>query len=504
MTIDVGLWAYLAAVLVSAMALIAARIVPIWAQRHQGCDAYYYLIAADMFRRRRRVPIVFERLYMLELREQWYPPGFTMLLSLFPQRFLNHRYWLLNALFDLAPQVVIVVACAAIGGPAIGLLAGLVYAFQAPLLGEYRGLNSRPLGVALFALILSFCVLGIEDSPTWLVGGALAMFALILSHKMSTQLALFLLPTLAAAMLEPLWLVPLAGGYALAFVLTPGTLRRIVRQHLEIVAFWGRHWPELGAHEVRQSPIYGDGRTRLDYYRPGGPTAARHAVRTFVHSNYWAVFMPYALLHWSNLDGYLRTMTAASIAIYAWAAATLCVPYLRRFGMWHQYLKYGYLPVLTVAAHALAVGDFWLVWPLAAICSALTLRSYLGTAQGLREMPASATGAAHPALAPILAAISANSESRVMCTPLHLSDLVAYTTRRRVLWGSHGQGFPLLRRILPVITWPIEKLAQHHRLTHLLLDTRHARPDELRLYLPPLIRSGPFELHNLKVYWAND
>lgn len=483
-------------------ALLVVRLAPIWPQRHQGCDAYYYLLAAEIFRRERRLPIKFDRLFMLELREQWYPPGFTVLLSLFPQRFLERRYWLLNALFDLVPQMLIVAAAAAAAGPATSLLVGLVYAFQAPLLGEYRGLNSRPLGMALFALVLLFGTWGIEGSWFWLAAASMVVHALILSHKLSTQLLWFVLPATAIATVEPLWLVPLMAGYASACVLTPRLFRRVVRQHGEIIAFWGDNWPLLGAHEVRQSPLYGDGRTRQDYYRPDGPAAPRHAARTFIHSNYWVVFVAVAIVQWASLDGAVRALAVATIAIYVWALLTLCVPWLRRLGMWHQYLKFGYLPSLIVAAHELAADPNWLEWPLAALCAILTLRYYLATANALRATPASATGVADETLSPLLNVIAADPGARVLCTPLHLSDLVAFRTRRRVLWGSHGQGFPLMQRILPVITWPIEQLARHHKLTYLLLDTRHALPTELKLGQPPLMRSGTFELHDLRPLWT--
>lgn len=502
MSVPTESWTLALAAAMSAGALLVVRLAPIWPQRHQGCDAYYYLLAADIFRRERRLPIKFDRLFMLELREQWYPPGFTVLLSLFPQRFLERRYWLLNALFDLVPQSLIVASAAAAAGPGVALLAGLVYAFQAPLLGEYRSLNSRPLGMALFALVLLFGAWGVEGLWVWLAAASLALHALILSHKLSTQLLWFVLPATAIATFEPLWLVPLTAGYASACALTPRLFRRVIRQHGEIVAFWGENWPLLGAHEVRQSPLYGDGRSRQDYYRPEGPTAPRHAIRTFVHSNYWVVFVAAALAQWTSLDGTVRAMAVATVAIYVWALLTLCVPRLRCLGMWHQYLKFGYLPSLIVAAHGLAAGPGPILWPLAALCAILTLRYYFATARALYAMPATATGVADEALSPLLEVVAADPDARVMCTPLHLSDLVAFRTRKRVLWGTHGQGFPLMRRILPVITWPIERLARHHKLTHLLLDTRHALAAELKLDRPPLMRSGPFELHDLRSLWA--
>ena len=79
---------------------MALRVAMIWRGRNRGCDAYYFLFCACEFRKTKRLPIILPKVYVLEEREQWYPPGFSVLLSWIPQRVLDKYYWAVSPMID--------------------------------------------------------------------------------------------------------------------------------------------------------------------------------------------------------------------------------------------------------------------------------------------------------------------------------------------------------------------------------------------------------------------
>ena len=76
------------------------RLVPLWKIRNRGCDAFYFLLAAEKFREQKRIPVRFGGLFLLEEDEQWYPPLFYMILALIPDKTLAKIHWAMNHVFD--------------------------------------------------------------------------------------------------------------------------------------------------------------------------------------------------------------------------------------------------------------------------------------------------------------------------------------------------------------------------------------------------------------------
>ena len=64
------------------------RIKPRLLQKDFGIDSWYFLLYAEEFRKTRRIPVKLPY-FMLDLEEQWYPPGLAIFLSFFPQSFLE-------------------------------------------------------------------------------------------------------------------------------------------------------------------------------------------------------------------------------------------------------------------------------------------------------------------------------------------------------------------------------------------------------------------------------
>ena len=268
--------------------LFPDQIYPIWPVRFQGCDAYYILMCAEAFRRERRLPIRLPPVYILEKPEQWYPPGFFLLCALIPQRWLERNYWALNHIVDFLAIGIGFAMCASAGLPAMGAVAVVVYALAPGLVLEYASLTTRPFGALLLTGFLVLAFYGMQDWR-YAAGAASVGVVLLFSHKLSSQQLWFTVPMLAIATQDWRWLIWPFGLYLLALALWPKGFWRIVRAHAITVRFWHRYWPLLGAHLVRQSPIYGDGKTRIQFYRDETWSSAIQFCKDLLHQNYFIV-----------------------------------------------------------------------------------------------------------------------------------------------------------------------------------------------------------------------
>lgn len=488
------------AALTGAALFLALRLYPIWPSRFQGCDAYNILLCAETVRRTRRLPPRLPGLFLLEDEEQWYPPVFFVLCALVPQDWLRRRYWLLNQLVDLANAgLLYAVVVAATESPVAGLAAIVAYAMMAGLVQEFAALTTRPLGLLVLNLLLLTGHLATQDarwSPLALACGVL----LIYGHKLSAQQAWFTLPALALATGSWVWAALLPGMYLAAFLAWPRGFRRVIAGHVAIVRFWSRNWPLLGAHMVRQSPVYGDGTTRSDFYAawPGG--APLRFARETLHQNYFLLPAAVALVTAIAAGGLspLDAMLAVWIAsVYAAAAAIHLIPALRGIGLGRQYLKFALLPSLLVSVEAAVLAPSWPLWAALSGAALLSLRQYALVARALRAPTAAdATGLRSPALASLLERLAGDAEARILALPVQLCDFVAHATRRPVYWGTHAQVFDSrLEEFFPVLRRRLEDYAAEAGLTRLLLDTRYATPEELGLGASAAIdRAGDYML----------
>ena len=486
--------------LAGAALFLALRLYPIWPSRFQGCDAYNILLCAETVRRTRRLPPRLPGLFLLEDEEQWYPPVFFVLCALVPQDWLRRRYWLLNQLVDLANAGLMYgVIVAVTASPLAGLATIVAYAMMAGLVQEFAALTTRPLGLLVLNLLLFTGYLATQDAR-WLPLALVCGVLLVYGHKLSVQQAWFTLPALALATGSWVWAALLPGMYLAAFLAWPRGFRHVIAGHVAIVRFWSRNWPRLGAHMVRQSPVYGDGATRTDFYAawPGG-APLRFAKET-LHQNYFLLPAAVALVTAiaaggvSSLDA---TLAVWIVSVYAAATAIHLIPALRGIGLGRQYVKFALLPSLVVSVEAAALAPSWPFWAALGAALLLAVRQFALVVRAMRSPSvADATALRSPALDRLLDRLAGDAQARILALPVQLCDLVAFATRRPVYWGTHAQVFDArLEEFFPVLRRRLEDYAAEAGLTRLLLDTRYATPEELGLGPPDMIeRAGDYML----------
>ena len=454
---------------------LAIRLYPLWPYRNRGCDAYYFMMCAEALRGKWRLPIRLPLRYVAELREQWYPPGFPVLLALLPPRWLKANHWMLNHILDSVVAVMMFILIRPVAGdlPAAGTVA--LYALQPAIIQEFVSLTSRPLGMILQLAVLIAGFLATSQG-SWLAGAAavLAMVLLIYSHKLSLQLLWFLLPFLTLVTGHWAWVGVLIIAYAVAALMAPSFFIKIQRAHLDITEFWSRNWRLLGAHPVRQSPIYGDGKTHTEYYNSTGMGSPFRFFYQVFRMNVFVIFLPFAFGVPGNLVRFCAWWT---LGIYLWVLATYAVPKLRCLGLAQQYVKFAYVPVFAcVACYLSTEGTFW-AWLLCAACTAIVVRSYLLASRSMRH------GALPPSdqLSDLTAKIDQLQNARLMVFPYHLYDQVAYLTGAQVLWGTHGYGFRRVESFFPVLTESLATILARFRVSHLVVDTSFVEPEELQI-----------------------
>ena len=175
---------------------IAVRIAFIIRATGSGVDDYYWQQVAKGFRQSRRLPVKLPGKYLMEDDRQFYPPLYGLLLSFLPSRLW--RWGGFTALLlELGTLGLLIAWLVASGlGDKISLTIVISGYLLAPVLVAYNSqLNSRLLGqvfLVLWVLALHSETIGINDMVG--IGIASLAFAMILlSHKMTLQLAVILI-----------------------------------------------------------------------------------------------------------------------------------------------------------------------------------------------------------------------------------------------------------------------------------------------------------------------
>lgn len=481
---------------------LAMRVASIWPARHRGCDAYYFLIASEIFRATRKLPINIPGLYLLEPDEQWYPPLFTVILGALPKAFVERYYWLLNHLFDALVGIGIFAGLYAVYGVEAAFAGGIAYALTAFMILEYANLTSRAMaGVALPVFVFGALI--------WSAGGDQALYGLsaalaagtflLFSHKLSVQLLWFLMPFFALAEQNPMWLIPLPGAYLLALLIGRRHFVNILRAHLDIVTFWNRHWRFLGAHVVNSSPVYGRQETGAGYHRAGLVKGNVLHARRLLQYNPWIIAIVPALLNFHTVPDLERFLLLWIVGSYIWAGLTSWVPFLKCLGEGTKYIKFTVPPTLFIAFGWVWQSGTTTAHVAIAVSVIVSLILLLLVVRHLWK-GSQESGVLTPELEVLLKIIKADDSARIMCLPPHLCDLLAYYTRRPVLWGSHGFGFnDQLAQFFPVMKERVEHFADKYQLTHLLLDENYTSLSVLGLEPDPdAQRSGSYVLYPLK------
>lgn len=473
---DLSFWLILG--FCSFVASIIVRWLFIRGSSGSSVDHYYWILAARAYRDQSGLPVRLPGKYLLEDERQAYPPCFGLLLSAFSESFLASRYsTLIVVVLDVATLALILVAAVLLGIDPAGIVGIILVYGLAPVLVAYNTqLTSRSLGnlllvISLLAQIGAVTTTGFSAIPLVAIGAS-ALAAVIITHKMTTQFFIVLWPCWFFALIwQGPWggwisgMTPLA-SVLLATILTGRAFQALQwRAHWDIVTFWGRNWRFLGAHQFRQSPIYGDAERRAPsaFHGEGFAGACRHAMLI-------AAYLPIAL----PLPATLVFTPAPPAFILAWFTAallaslvTLFIPALKCLGGGHLYVFNAVPPAALWWGYAITESGLSL--PVIVLFAAGLAATALSLIAGLRRRLGRAGSVDNDASALVLQ-LASEPATRVAAFPVTFAERIALETGHAVFWGGHGIGFRTLEPYWPVMREPVGKALRCWGVTHAILD----------------------------------
>jgi len=467
------------------------RLLPVWRFRHQGCDAYYFLLTAEIFRKKKKIPIVLPPYYLADIDEQWYPPGFSVFLGLLPEWIVQQYHWLINHILDFLNLLLLdcFIWAFHMGWRAL-LVANLVYIFTPTLTLEYRGLTSRSLGNLLFTLFM-MAMWGTLTDIRWLPAALFVWLLILFTHKMTMQLGIVMGIVLSVVFKTWLPVIVVIGGIPLAIVLSMGYYWKILKGHWDIVSFWHKNLPWLGAHQVKHSPIYGNPQDYINE-KKGFIIHVKLVLRGLLHNPFVILLLSFFPLNLAQLNhGFYRVFLIVWITVTViWFFLTTLIPGIKSFGEGYKYIKYMAWPIACLSVYVpsayLSVG---LVLSLIVI--------YIGV---VRTLKGDIAFKIDPDFEDCIQWIKKHDKiNRIGCINSHLADPIAYFCCRQVLWGTHHYYFnEKVIDFFPVLRKSIEELGRKYDLRYWLINTNYTNTNDIGLYEKQCIyKSGSYELFKI-------
>lgn len=449
------------------------RILPLLNQPHRGCDAYYFLLCAEEFRKNKKLPIILTPYYLLEYQEQWYPPGFVLFLGLLPKKFVEKYYWLISPFIDSLIGVLVgFVSFLLLKNIQASIIAILIYAFSYSVFSETKFLTSRQLG----NLLLNISVFGLfwGTSANNFLGHVLFFifgFFVLMTHKMATQNIVISLFFLSLFMKDIKYILFLLALFAFTFVASKGFYLKIFRAHLDIISFWGKNWNLLGAHQIYNSPIYGDPKKYKNVlYHPANMFNYLILMLLTNALIFFIIFENNVILE-NNV--FLNQAFFWMISTYTLSYLVTLIPYMRLIGEGYKYIKFA-IPSISI------LGGVLFIKAPRIILVIIIFYAFIYMAWYFRERKKSLVGSVGVADSNFLAIseyFKKTNNPKIICIPNHLSDALAYYTRNQVFWGTHNYPFKWIKNFFPVWRKKLSYFIRVFKLTHLLIDRRYVNPE---------------------------
>lgn len=506
-------------VLVLLLSVLLRWIFVLTAGPNFGVDQWTWKTIINRTRAERMVPDKLENFLLDE--KQWYPPLFQVFMAVLPKSvFEKYGAHVAISLDLVRAGLVGWVVFSLTQSLVVASLAILAYALS-PIAVIYN-LQLNPRGLAAILLDLAgLCIaLYFMTENFALLVVAICLGALILlCHKMTSQLMVFLalVITIKLSDFKFLALIGLMG--LLAYLVSFGYYRNVLRAHLDILRFWFNNWQWAGSHPILESPIYGeDGYTSPSRVYRSGPKA-------FIER----LSQVFAFSPWSFLIGTLCMFTfflspgigielldivpviAPSISalsnetafwifggwaslIFLFSILTTVVPWFRFLGRGYLYGYNGAFPAAVTTGICIAHAGFsWVSLSLLALGIAVSA-SMLFVFWG--KLKRSRTLGIAPDLMRAIRRLAELPTGVVTCFPQHWHDAVAHIANQPVLFGGKGYGFKQLQPVFPRLLIPIDKLVQHHNVKYLLTHVGYCN-EKFLADLPPanVELFGEYELY---------
>jgi hypothetical protein len=462
----------------------AARVAVHAGRTPGGVDTWYYLAYADAVRRRPSIDVRLPR-YLLQDERQSYPPLFPSLLALLPGPWLRRFYWLVSPMIDCAHLVLLYwVSFRLTDNVVVAAIAAATYAFTPHLISETRSLSARPFGALLHSVTMIALLKFTVTTPTlpWALVAALLASLLFLSSAAMAAALVFVTAALAVVFRAPAFVLLVAAGLGLAFALSGGHMRQVVRNYAHAIAYWRRNRAWFGAHPVQHSPVFrGSARPPTVAQRPGflGKSTVQQIVR-LLGENPFLLALPFVPV---TPPGWASRLYWWAVALAAFAVIATVLPPLRAFGPGRSYMKAAIFPTAYTIAAGIGTTE-GLGRPLGLVtmgCLGASLAAIAFFYVAVRRKPTEQTASIPDGLAQAVRALSAQPPGGVFVLPYMYADFVGYASGRPVVWGGHCGDLRRFEWIAPRIVRPLDDLFDELSVRYVLLDERFVKLPELAL-----------------------
>ena len=457
--------------------------------RPGGVDTWYYLASAEAIRRQKRLPIRLPQ-YLLHDDRESYPAVFPLFLALLSPTWLRTYFWLLSPIIDAAHLLLLYLLAFRLTDSVLAAgTAGLIYAVTPQLISETRNLNGRAFASLLMTLAMltllrsqipsdgpSAGLIGPGGRTLWIV--AVVLIALLYNTHTSTTIALLVsLATLSVVFAQPRFILAGLVGLPIAIVLSGGYYLRVIANHLHAARFWLRNVQYARAHQIEDSPLFGERRsgssTSQGLYRSRLALGLRvlgenpfilAMLVTPTPDNVWAVHM-----YWW------------AIAILVWAVLTTFGGPLRILGPGFHYMKTSVFPTAYTLAVAVNIqeGAVSLVGlaVLGSIIASFAALAYFYRVMARRQTEH--TAQTPPDLAEAAVHLRSLPGERVLVLPSMYADFISYNARKSVVWGGHSGDLTRFEEFYPVLRKPLDYFVERYGLDYLILDHAYVLPERL-------------------------
>jgi len=442
-----------------------------------GVDNWYWLLCIEDVKRSHRIPARLPY-FMLEIEEQWYPPLYSFIMSLFPMEILKRHGGKIAQLMDLLNGGIIFLSVLWLSDNiTVAFISCFSYIIAFFPLSYSHQLQPR--GLANF--LLSLIVIGLWfyiDTRSLLIWLGILIFSVLILflHKMTTQLwAVYLLGfgiwakdwTLSAL---------LPTSMLLAIMISKGFYLKVLKAHWDIITFWHENIKHLGGHPYYESPLY---------RKEGFSSTAIHQ-RGFHHQlrKLWSLFLCNVFIIVLPLfiyfDPFRSPHDLASFIwwwlglTYLWAILTTFVPYFKALGAGIYYLYQSFLPLFLLTAHGIREMPLHLQWGLFILWAIAIFFSGIQWEKYCRSVAVHKDNERQRDLHEVLDYLKGLPHDGVFCIPFTLPDITAYWTRKKVFWGGHGYGFhTYLRPYFPIMRENVLETLKKKSLTYVLFWQRY-------------------------------
>ncbi len=450
-------------------------------------DEYYWKLVANEYKKQKGLPITLSNKYLMEDDRQAYPPFFGILIG----RILNERF--ANFIMPSIEIVIILILGVVLHflqTPLSIVFLALGIYVAAPILVIYNTqLTPRLLGdfFLFISLITQFLATqqlehSIEAIFLWILS-SIFISLMIMTHKMTTQLYIFLMPFWALSLSS--WNIPLftAVGFIFFFYLVGWKFGLYqLKAHIDILKFWHKNWRNLGANQFLDSPIYGNPNvSRNQLFHLSGIKGYIKHIKTVISYAPINLLLPIASLI-SNSWPPLWVIVWIYIT-YLWSFCTLFVPSLKCLGGGHLYIFNAIVPAAIYISYLPNSNNVTWILVFGFI---LTLTSILFA----WKIISSRKITVNSDFDVFLSYIKNLSKSKIAAFPLQIAEAVAYNTHHSVLWGGHGNGFKPLNGFYPILTEPIEKFFYKYNIEWIIWDSTYWPEGEFTLVKQSIVKES--------------